>query len=246
VQAAIDKALAGEALKPAEERLVKYLTDYIDERLLQPLREVPMEEQNALRIELTAADLEPTPRNIVDVDKVAKASEIDPDAVERAAMQHETNDTGFMQAIQEILNREQSQKTGAGGEAGARAAGEFNLESHTDAELAAKDARGQDAALSDRALADSELEHFQLSHQVGESAPGPTAQKSMFTADGRASVDAARSVVAETPDLIVADETGALVRADELMAIAEDTVRGAEQDARGFEAAVACFMRSAP
>jgi hypothetical protein len=48
---------------------------------------------------------------------VQRATEIDGDAVERAAVQHGDDDAGFMRAIQEIIDNEQSAKINGGGEA---------------------------------------------------------------------------------------------------------------------------------
>lgn len=54
----------------------------------------------------------------------------------------------------------------------------------------------------------------------------------------------ARQAVAELPDLLVMDENGNLVRADELMARADDITKTAEADARAFDAAVNCMLRN--
>lgn len=54
----------------------------------------------------------------------------------------------------------------------------------------------------------------------------------------------AREALKESPDMVVVDENGLEVKASELMKAADDARAKAETDAKGFEAAVNCFLRT--
>lgn len=63
---------------------------------------------------------------------------------------------------------------------------DFALESQTEQDLAAKEARAADESIADRETADIEREAFTITPQVQERTTGATSQGGLFTPDGRA------------------------------------------------------------
>lgn len=122
VQEAVRKAIAGEPLKPNEQRTVDFMVHEANlER--QGYDEVGGEpEYHALADDALDHGLAPSPETIADLDLTARAAKLDEGAVERAAMQFADDDAGFRGAMKAILD-EHAEKQGA--EAGGRgAAGE--------------------------------------------------------------------------------------------------------------------------
>ncbi|HEX6992386.1 MAG TPA: hypothetical protein VF151_10890 [Gemmatimonadales bacterium] len=103
---AVRKALAGEKLKPAEQRAVDFMVQVANDRIAAS-QDMGTERFNLVSRELTRERVEPTTTNVVDTNAVARATERDADAVERAAMQHADDDAAFMREIRRINGEEQ-------------------------------------------------------------------------------------------------------------------------------------------
>jgi len=113
---AIDKALNGEPLKPAERRAVEYMADVAEQR------------QRSEAWKPTGDELAETglaSHNELDVAMTARAAEIDPDAVESLATRFESDDAGFMRGIKELLDEHdrQTAESRQGGERAPQPAG---------------------------------------------------------------------------------------------------------------------------
>ena len=97
---AIDKAVAGEKLNPAERRAVEYMADVAEQR------------QKSSAWKPTGDELAETglaSHNELDVAMTARAAEINPDAVESLATRFESDDAGFMRGIKELLDEHDRQ-----------------------------------------------------------------------------------------------------------------------------------------
>ena len=103
VQKAIDKALAGEKLKPAELRTVEYMAEVAEQRTKSA-------EWKPTGDELAESGL--ASHNELDVAMTARAAEIDEGRVEQLATQFESDDAGFMRGIKELLDEHDSQTAG--------------------------------------------------------------------------------------------------------------------------------------
>jgi len=103
VHKAIDKALAGEKLKPAELRTVEYMAEVAEQRTKSA-------EWKPTGDELAESGL--ASHNELDVAMTARAAEIDEGRVEQLATQFESDDAGFMRGIKELLDEHDSQTTG--------------------------------------------------------------------------------------------------------------------------------------
>lgn len=110
VHKAIDKAVAGEKLKPAERRTVEYLADVAEQRQKSSAFKPTGDE---------LADFELASHNELDVAMTARAAETYPDVVESLATQFESDDAGFMRSIKELLD-EHDRQTAASRQEGQR------------------------------------------------------------------------------------------------------------------------------
>lgn len=119
---AVDKWLAGEQMTPTERRTVNYMLDEV-----MSLREqaefsgLKMEDAQAADIGLAHEGEERTPQNLYDVDYLSR---VDPDVVERLAMQHGDDTDGFMRAVAEEAKngKDDSSKAGVADESRASVA----------------------------------------------------------------------------------------------------------------------------
>lgn len=110
---AVRKALAGEDLRPIEQRAVDFLTEVANDRL------AAQEQLGRERFQITSEELakervEPTTAAIVDTDAVARASERDADAVEAASVRYSSDDAAFMREIRRINGDAETSATTAG------------------------------------------------------------------------------------------------------------------------------------
>ncbi len=121
-QEAVRKALAGEKLKPIEQRMVDFMLTMADERSRGLDQVGGPEEYDALALNAYDEGLEPTTQNVVDVDLVARAAAIDEAAVERAALQYENDDAAFRGEMEMIIY--EGERTQAAETAGRSKAGE--------------------------------------------------------------------------------------------------------------------------
>jgi hypothetical protein len=118
VHVAIDKALAGDKLGKRQQDVVDYLLDVADERkAIEPYAATPDE------LDVIGAGQSMDAR--MEVGLVARASEIDESAVERAAVQYDNDPDAFLQAIKEIVDRG-SDAGRAAGEGAPQEAGQFD------------------------------------------------------------------------------------------------------------------------
>lgn len=124
---AVRKALAGEPLRPIEQRLIDDMVKVANERT-QAIDQVGgPEEWDALARETVEAELEPSTQNVLDTDLVARAAEKDEIAVERAAQKYENDDAAFMAEVRKILGPDIEDRGAPGGgeeDAGAAPGGE--------------------------------------------------------------------------------------------------------------------------
>lgn len=104
IQAAIEKAIQGQPLKAKEQRTVDYIRHELDDMHDQIAKSfwIPPDEAQMLAGESFGAGLSRS--DAPDIANVARAAEMDPDAVERAAMQYENDDAGFMSEVQRIID----------------------------------------------------------------------------------------------------------------------------------------------
>lgn len=128
-QEAVRKALAGEKLKAAEQRMVDYLVEVANKRMAASKFIAP-DEWGLLASDLASEGLEVNQKSMVQADQVARAIERDETAVEAAAIRYENDDAAFMAAVEEILrgndpeqarqdseeNRGPAQSQGTGGQ----------------------------------------------------------------------------------------------------------------------------------
>lgn len=98
VETAIDKALSGETLGARQQDIVDYLLDVAEERR----RTGPY---GANREELAAAEIADSIDARMEAGLVARASEVDELAVERAALKYEDDPDAFLKAVKEIADR---------------------------------------------------------------------------------------------------------------------------------------------
>jgi hypothetical protein len=128
VRRAVEKARAGERLGTAEQATVDYLVRLANERMADIEAIGGPEEWNATAREAADAGLEPSTQTIQDVDAIARASQADELAVERAAQKYENDEPAFMAEIRRILGKEKPRAAEAPGErapeGGAEARGE--------------------------------------------------------------------------------------------------------------------------
>ena len=99
IKAAIEKHINGEPLRPIEQRTIDWITreaDHVEQEAAAARADDPQQmAQSAMGAGLTH-------NAVSDLDLVARAAELDPDAVERAAIQFENDDAGFMDEIRRI------------------------------------------------------------------------------------------------------------------------------------------------
>lgn len=116
IQAAIEKAVAGEKLKPVEQRTVDWMRAEV-QRTNDALFHL---DDNEIGGDALAAGLSSHDAGAIDL--AAQAAEINPEAVERAAIAHENDDAAFLAEMQRIVGEATAKDTSAGaGASGARA-----------------------------------------------------------------------------------------------------------------------------
>lgn len=103
IQAAIEKAVAGEPLKAAEARTVDWMRAEVQrmQDAMWRLDDADATARDAFDAGLSRADA-------ADVELTSRAAEIDPDGVERAAMQYENDDAAFMAAMRRIVDGQEA------------------------------------------------------------------------------------------------------------------------------------------
>lgn len=117
---AIQKALAGEPLKPAEQRLIDYMLEYSRERVAPALRRLEaLDEAERANIanDLMADGMEGHVRDIADADIVGRAAEIDDGALEKAAILYQNDDAAFIREAERIVNEHAARQPDANAEA---------------------------------------------------------------------------------------------------------------------------------
>jgi hypothetical protein len=103
IQAAIEKAIAGEPLKAAEARTVDWMRGEV-----QRMQDAMWRLDDADETAADAMAMGLGRNDASDVTLTARAAEIDADAVERAAMQYENDDAAFMAEMRRIVGDEQA------------------------------------------------------------------------------------------------------------------------------------------
>ncbi len=111
IMLAVEKWLEGEPLNANERRTVNYmLGEVMDLRDQAEFAGMKIEDAQAADVGLTEAGVERTPQNLYDVDYLSR---VDPDVLERLALQHGDDTEGFMRAVAEELNRGQADQAEA-------------------------------------------------------------------------------------------------------------------------------------
>lgn len=137
VQRAVDKALEGKILGAREKRVIQVMLDHIDEENAADLRRAeavseylpPEDIRQEVGLEDPGEDLETA--------LVARALEIDENAVEQAAIEFADDDAGYYRAVKAIID--QAAARASGGREGARAP----APAESAAEPAERDDRGE-------------------------------------------------------------------------------------------------------
>ena len=114
---AIAKALAGEPLKPAEQRLIDYMLGYAKERVAPALRRLEaLDESERARManDLMAEGLEGHVRDLADYELIRQASEIDEGALEKAAILYQNDDAAFIREAERIVGEYASRQPNQG------------------------------------------------------------------------------------------------------------------------------------
>lgn len=114
---AIQKALAGEPLKPAEQRLIDYMLEYSRERVAPAMRRLEAmdeAERAAAANNLLAEGLEGHVRDLSDYDTISRAADIDEAALEKAAVMYQNDDVAFMREAERIVSEHASRQPDAG------------------------------------------------------------------------------------------------------------------------------------
>lgn len=183
---AIAKALAGEPLKPAEQRLIDYMLEYARERVAPALRRLEaLDETERARManDLAAEGLEGHVHDLADYDLIRRASEIDEGALEKAAIMYQNDDAAFIREAERIVGEHASRqpKQGAAPDGGGEA---------RQATAAARPGAGAQAAGLDPLAAAAQrfaAENPDLPIYVGKNADGSdivtTARKYLDDAD---------------------------------------------------------------
>jgi len=114
---AIAKALAGEPLKPAEQRLVDYMLDYAKDRVAPALRRLEgLDEAERARManDLLSEGLDGNVRDLADYELIRQASEIDEGALEKAAIMYQNDDVAFIREAERIVGEHASRQPNQG------------------------------------------------------------------------------------------------------------------------------------
>ena len=120
---AIQKALDGEPLKPAEQRLIDYMLDYARERIAPAMRRLEAmdeAERAAAANDLLAVNLDSHVLDIADADTIARAAKIDESALEKAAVMYENDREAFMREAERIVDEHTARQPDAGSEVDGR------------------------------------------------------------------------------------------------------------------------------
>lgn len=94
----IEKGINGKLLGKKQREYFEFLTEIADEM-------IAMTAYQPSDLELTDAELEPDADSQFEVELVARAIEIDEDAVEQAAKQYEDDDAGFLRAVKAVVDQ---------------------------------------------------------------------------------------------------------------------------------------------
>lgn len=168
---AVRKALAGEKLKAAEQRMIDYMLEIANERMAAVERVGGSEEWNSMAMDLAGAELEPNTQNVLDADLVARAAAKDEIRLERAALKYDNDDAAFMAEVRKILGKDiQNQAARPGGEEGEGAPGGERA-----GERQAGEAEDPVAAAAEEYVASNPEQML----MVGEAADGTPIQKTV-------------------------------------------------------------------
>jgi hypothetical protein len=151
-QVAVRKALAGENLSKREQQAIDYMVEVASQRVAERAR---ISDWAEIGKDLQEAGVGPVHQNVIDVDLVARAAALDEAAVEKAAMQYQNDDAAFMAEVRRILGEREnagaeapgSRQEGRGAQEAAAAAATrpgLQLETHTEADLAARERAAQE------------------------------------------------------------------------------------------------------
>lgn len=103
IMLAVEKWLEGEPLTPNEKRTVNYMLGEVMElRDMSEFTGIRMERAQAADIALAGENIERSPQNLYDVDYLSR---VDPDVLERLAIQHGDDTEGFMRAVAQEAQR---------------------------------------------------------------------------------------------------------------------------------------------
>jgi hypothetical protein len=112
IAAAVEKAINGESLRAAERRTVDWIRMEQAEMRSQLAKSEWIDPGDVGNLAGDSFEAGLSRADAPDVAKVARAAELDEAAFERAAIQYENDDAGFMRAIQEIIDASPDQAPG--------------------------------------------------------------------------------------------------------------------------------------
>ena len=217
IAAAVEKAVGGQKLRAVEARTIDWMRTEVDEMRMQAMRR-GFEESDAHALAQEGFNHGLGKADAEDLSITARAAQIDEGAVERAAMQYENDDAGFMAEMQRIIANgqeaapQQAQQPIAG--TGARSIGGRQ----------ASEAAGNTLPEAD---------------QVGLTRPAPEKAETAGNPDAAL----AQKLVEQNPDMPVrlpGDETNTTLAAAMERIQAEQ--QADDQGADLYQVAVSCFL----
>jgi hypothetical protein len=217
IEAAVEKFIEGQPLKATEQRTV----DWLRTEQAEMARRFDSFDDGA-DLARASFDAGLSSRDAGDLALVARAAEIDPDAVERLAVMHETDDAAFMAAIKEITDANPAAPDDASAGAGGRGA-EAGAAQPADAGAARADGGGEGAG-------------------GGRSGAGAGADG----AESAAVAQRLAAVAAEFPDLTVRmDGMDAPMRLSDFLAAVKAEADADLADAPLYQVAAECALLNA-
>lgn len=200
----IEKAIAGERLGSKQREYLEYLVEIADARIRSRYFTPTADELSEVGFAGTRDDS-------FEVSLVARAKEIDEDAVERFAKQYEDDDAGFLRATKEFVDaHDANADAGGGSRQGVSAAPRSASEAVAGANQTTRDAIMR-AAIAQTA-SDQPLRLDGLLKTETDRGAAPAA----IRADAAAAAKFENSPIAEIDAVRVADEQAATVKSDPL------------------------------
>ena len=241
IQAAIEKAIAGDKLNAKEKRTVEWMAGEV-QRMRDELRAfLPDDDAHSLATHGFGEGLGTA--DAADLRLTAKAAKIDPQRVEDAARMHEDDDAAFLAEMKRIVD-EHPENANAGASKGGADVGK----SQTFAEFVAKiDKAAREADAETRRLA--KRTEAPKAEPATPAKPAPPKQTEVTAAEPEHAQGIARAAAdleAVNPDLLVRlDGMDEAVPMSELMRRVKEEAAADLENAKLVEVAASCALRAA-